>query len=45
MHLLFPPPYLHLKLGLVNKIISNMIDYYPSLENWLASELNILREE
>ena len=45
MHLLSPPTALHLKLGLVNKFISIMIDYYCSLENWVAGELNILREE
>ena len=45
MYLVFPPPALHLKLGIVNKIISIMIDSYPSLENWLTNKLNICRED
>ena len=43
--LVCPPPALHLNLGIVNTLITDMLTQYPPLEKWLHEELNIIQEE
>ena len=40
-----PPPTLHLKIGIVNKIIDAILVHFPPLEDWFCQNLHITRDE
>ena len=40
-----PPPTLHLKLGIVNKLMAELFLIDPKLEEFLAREYHIIRQE